>query len=89
MMNYKSIKKAIGYFLNKEKDIFFPFKIAGVSLKGIKGTDRKNVDMDDAWLFYLTKNSEFFYDLGCNIGYVSLLAAIQEKNKMIIDKMYY
>jgi len=83
-MNYKSIKKSIGYMLNKEKQIFFPFKIANISLKGIKGIDRKNVDMDDAWLFQLTKNAEVFYDLGCNIGYISLVAAIQKNNKMIV-----
>lgn len=83
-MNYKGIKKAIGYMLNKEKQIFFPFKIANISLKGIKGIYRKNVDMDDAWLFQLTKNAEVFYDLGCNIGYISLVAAIQKNNKMIV-----
>ncbi|WP_394758867.1 FkbM family methyltransferase [Flavobacterium sp.] len=83
-MNYKKIKKAIGYFLNKEKSNFLSFKIAEITLKGVKGIDRKSVDMDDAWLFYLTKNSEVFYDLGCNIGYISLLAAIQKTNKMIV-----
>jgi FkbM family methyltransferase len=83
-MNYKGIKKAIGYFFNKEKSIFFSFKIAGINLKGVKGIDRRSVDMDDAWLFYLTKNNEVFYDLGCNIGYVSLVAAIQKTNKMIV-----
>lgn len=84
-MNYRSFKKAIGYFLNQEKKIFFQFNIAGVSLKGTKGIDRKKVDMDDAWLFHLTKNSESFYDLGCNIGYISLLAAIQKQNKTIVS----
>jgi FkbM family methyltransferase len=83
-MNIRSLKKTLGYFLNKEKKVFSPFNIAGIPLKGIKGIDRKNVDMDDAWLFQLTKNSEIFFDLGCNIGYISLMAAIHEQNKVIV-----
>lgn len=84
MKVFRKYKKIIGYYLKKEKNLFFEFKIAGVSLKGIKGTNRKNVDMDDAWLFQLTKNNNCFYDLGCNIGYISLFAAIQKNNKMIV-----
>lgn len=84
-MNYKSFKKAIGFYLfSKEKNIYFPFSIGGVAVRGVKAINRKNIDMDDAWLFQLTKNSEVFYDLGCNMGYISLMAAIQTSNKSIV-----
>ncbi len=79
----KKIKKIIGYYLNKEKKQYFDFKIASVSLKGLKGTHRIKVDQDDAWFFALSKNAENILDLGCNIGYMSLLAAIQKNNKSI------
>lgn len=80
----RKIKKIIGYHLNKEKSNFFPFKISGIHLKGLKGTYRKQVDQDDAWFFALAQNANHVYDLGSNIGYMSLLAAIQKKNKSIV-----
>ena len=80
----RKIKKVIGYYLNKEKNIFLHFEIAGVPLKGLKGTYRNKVDQDDAWFFALAKNAEHIYDLGSNIGYMSLLAAIQKNNKSIV-----
>ncbi|WP_300565206.1 FkbM family methyltransferase, partial [Flavobacterium sp.] len=80
----RKVKKIIGYYLNKEKNQYFDFEIAGVNLKGLKGTNRKNVDQDDAWFFALAQNAENIYDLGSNIGYMSLLAAIQKNNKSIV-----
>lgn len=80
----RKLKKIIGYYLNKEKNSFLHFEIAGIHLRGLKGTYRKKVDQDDAWFFALAQNSEQLYDLGCNIGYMSLLAAIQKKNKSIV-----
>lgn len=80
----KSLKKIIGYYLKKEKNIFFEFTISGFKLKGLKGTNRKIVDQDDAWFFALAKNSTHVFDLGSNIGYMSLLAAIQKSNKKIV-----
>lgn len=81
---YKKFKKVIGYYFNKEKNIYYDFNIAGIPLKGIKGTKRKKVDQDDAWFFELSKNAEHIFDLGSNIGYMSLLAAIQKNNKSIL-----
>ncbi|SHJ00083.1 FkbM family methyltransferase [Flavobacterium terrae] len=80
----KKIKKVIGYYINREDSGYHNFNISGVTLRGIKGTNRKKVDQDDAWFFELAKNAEHIFDLGSNIGYMSLLAAIQKNNKSIL-----
>ena len=60
------------------------FTIAGVDLKGLKGTYRPKTDQDDAWFFELAKNHKIVMDVGSNIGYMSLIAAIQNKNEGVI-----
>src|SRR5690606_13387888 len=80
----KKIKKILSYYLHKEKNQYFDNELSGIKLKGLKGTYRKKTDKDDAWFFELAKNSEHVFDIGCNIGYMSLIAAIQKKNKSIV-----
>jgi FkbM family methyltransferase len=84
-MNLRQIKKTFGYFLNKEKKIYHESNFLGIKIKTLKGTLRKSQDMDDAWLFHLTKHSEIFYDLGANIGYISLMAAVQKNNRFVVS----
>jgi len=82
---FRKIKKKLGYYFHKgSKAKYDEFKLANISLKGTKGTFRKKVDKDDAWYFALVKNSEHVFDIGSNIGYMSLLAAIQTNNKSIL-----
>lgn len=52
----------------------------GTKLQLVKGTIRDKVDRDDHWIYLLTKNSEVFYDIGCNMGFVTLVAFLS-KNK--------
>lgn len=80
----KKIKKILSYYLHKEKNQFVDNILSGVKLKGLKGTYRKKTDKDDAWFFELAKNSEHVFDIGCNVGYMSLIAAIQKRNKSIV-----
>lgn len=81
---FRKIRKLVGYYLQKEQVRFVNFKTAGIHLKALKGTERKNADLDDAWFFELTKYHDVIFDIGCNIGYMSLLAAIQPNNKKIV-----
>lgn len=81
---FKKLKKIVVFYLFKKADKYQTFEIAGVKLKGSKGTFRTKVDKDDAWYFELVKNSEHVFDIGSNIGYMSLLAAIQNKNKSVL-----
>ena len=62
----RRLKKVISYYLSKKKS-FEEFKIAGVSLKGLKGTENKNVDYKDAWFFAFAKNAEIVFNIGSNI----------------------
>lgn len=80
---FRKIKKIVGYYLKKEKR-YQDSELLGIKLKVVPNTIRKNVDKDDAWYFKLVQEVENIFDLGCNIGYTSLLAAIQNKNKNIL-----
>ena len=80
---YRKLKKIIGYYLKKEK-LYQDSELFGIKLKVLPGTIRKNVDKDDAWYTALVQNAEKVFDLGCNIGYMSLLAAVQKNNKSIL-----
>ncbi|MDP2160924.1 MAG: FkbM family methyltransferase [Flavobacterium sp.] len=82
---YRKLKKIISFYVfNRNKIKYICFSISGVNLKGSKGTFRSKVDKDDAWYFALVKNSEHVFDIGSNIGYMSLVAAIQKSNKSIL-----
>jgi FkbM family methyltransferase len=80
---FTKLKKIISFYLNKEK-LYENRVLCGVQLKTLPSTIRQKVDKDDAWYYSLVKNSEHVFDLGCNIGYTSLLAAIQKNNKSIL-----
>ena len=81
---FRKLKKLVGYYLRREKDIYKAFEISSVKLRGVKGTFRKKVDQDDAWFFELAKNSKHVFDLGSNIGYMALIAAIQKNNRSVL-----
>jgi FkbM family methyltransferase len=80
----RKIKKTLNHYFRGEKNAYLSFEISGVNLRGLKGTFRKKVDQDDAWYFELAKNSAHVFDLGSNIGYMSLIAAIQKNNKSVL-----
>jgi FkbM family methyltransferase len=58
-------------------------ELIGVPLRVLNGTIRKE-DYDDAWIYYLAKNSSVFFDLGCNIGKTSLMVSLSRNLKRII-----
>lgn len=80
----RKLKKIIGYYLYRDKISYENFRIAGVNLKGIKGTYRKKTDKDDAWFFALAQNSEHVFDIGSNVGYMALISAIQKNNRSVL-----
>jgi FkbM family methyltransferase len=50
----------------------------------MKNSIRLKEDHDDAWWFYLAKHHNTIFDIGCNVGYMSLLALIQKPNRNIL-----
>lgn len=69
------------YFRKQDKIVIG--QLMGVSLRVIDGTIHKE-DYDDAWLYYLAKNSSIFFDLGCNIGKTSLTVNVAGNLKRIV-----
>jgi FkbM family methyltransferase len=70
-------------FSNKEK---FEFKVInGKNIKTIKGCVRIKNDMeDDMWFNKLSQHSEKIFDIGCNVGYTSLLALSNDNVKKVL-----
>lgn len=58
--------------------------LCGVKLKLLKKSIRLKEDHDDAWWFYLAKHHNIIYDIGCNVGYMSMLALIQKPNRKML-----
>lgn len=83
MYMFRKLKKVLAFYYSNKK-IYHESKLCGIELKTLPNTIRKKTDKDDAWYFALLQNHATIFDLGCNIGYTSLLAAIQPNNKKIV-----
>lgn len=80
---YRKLKKILAFYYSNKKT-YHESKLCGIELKTLPKTIRKKTDKDDAWYFALLQKHATIFDLGCNIGYTSLLAAIQPNNKKIV-----
>ena len=84
---FKKLKKIVRgvkmlLFSTKEK---FDYKVInGKNIKATKGCIRINNDMDDVWYNKLSQNSENIFDIGCNVGYTSLLALSNDNVKKVL-----
>lgn len=94
LLIFKSLEVYIIKYLNKkfkkrflETSSFQEVQLCGVTLKLLKNSIRLKEDHDDAWWFYLAKHHNTIYDIGCNVGYMSLLALIQnpKRNILLVD----
>ena len=83
-MSAKKVLKRLYYFLKPKAEKYKNYKLCGVSLKLLPDTLRNNEDQDDTWWFYLTKHHDVVLDIGANIGYMALLALIQDPKRQII-----
>ncbi|HNU41329.1 MAG TPA: hypothetical protein PKH83_02470 [Cyclobacteriaceae bacterium] len=82
-MNIKKLFSGIRakYFPAKQKIVHG--HLLGKSLRVIKGTLRKE-DYDDAWFYFLAKNSTCLFDIGANIGQTALVGGVLGNLKRII-----
>jgi len=85
----KSIKKPyINYVNNKLNRIyrkkFESRKILNNEYKLIKGTVRFTADYDEGWILFLSSKSKVVFDVGCNVGYSTLLISQSENVKNIV-----
>ncbi|PNQ72094.1 hypothetical protein C1T31_13390 [Hanstruepera neustonica] len=83
-MQLKTALKTLLYSVKTTKKPLEHTRLCGVPLQLLRGTVRQQVDQDDAWWFYLAKNHDVIFDIGCNVGYTALLALIQDANKRMV-----
>ncbi|WP_417200735.1 FkbM family methyltransferase [Bizionia sp.] len=83
-MGIKKKIQAFKYYIRGRNNRYTRISLCGVSLNVLPGVYRSQVDQDDAWWFYLSKNHNVIFDIGCNIGYTALLGLIQNPNKQIV-----
>ncbi|HMS65264.1 MAG TPA: hypothetical protein PKD83_08440 [Ignavibacteria bacterium] len=79
----RKLNKIIGYLIKGRESNFIESILLGINVRVLEGTIREKVDQDDSWFYYLAKNTETVFDIGSNIGYMSLLAALQPNIKQI------
>jgi FkbM family methyltransferase len=59
-------------------------KVLGIPIKVRHGIVRAMPDYDDGWTYALLTEAKTFVDVGCNLGWFSLLACLQNPNKKVI-----
>ena len=55
----------------------------GRKIKVVRGTVRKKADRDDHWLLILLGQSKLFFDVGANMGYMSVLGFLSNPQRQI------
>ncbi|NIK92545.1 FkbM family methyltransferase [Mangrovimonas sp. CR14] len=77
---WQGIKK----YVLKEEQPFIKITLCGVPLKVLKKSIRLRRDKDDAWWFHLVKHHNILFDIGSNVGYMTLLSLIQNPNRQVV-----
>lgn len=83
----RKLKKTLGgirHLLFTKKEKFEYSVINGKNIKATKGCIRIDNDMDDVWFNKLSQNSEKIFDIGCNVGYTSLVALSNDNVKKVL-----
>lgn len=70
------------YFAPRKKIV--EAALLGHPLKVFEGTVRGAPDRDDAWYYQLALNARLILDVGCNVGYTSLLALVANKSCRVV-----
>ncbi|MGH9927859.1 MAG: FkbM family methyltransferase [Pyrinomonadaceae bacterium] len=66
------------------KPLVVELRIHGKSLRCREGTIPDTPDYDDAWTFALLQESRIFFDVGCNVGEMSLLSLLDDPTRRIV-----
>lgn len=83
-MYIRKIAQALREKLLGHAPKMFHVEFHGHKLHLVKGTIRDKVDRDDHWIYLLTKNCEVFYDIGCNMGFVTLVAFLSNSKRRVV-----
>ena len=85
----KSIKKPYIKYLNYKltrsyNNKYETRKILNNNYKVIRGTIRSKADYDEGWILFLSSKSKVVFDIGCNVGYSTLLISQSENVNNIV-----
>ena len=85
----KSIKKLYIKYLNNKltrsyDNKYETRKILNNNYKVIRGTVRSKADYDEGWILFLSSKSKVVFDIGCNVGYSTLLISQSENVNNIV-----
>jgi len=92
-MNINKLKKVfkkqyvryLNHRLNHENNTRFEkINFLNQDYRLIKGTIRSVADYDDAWLFHISLNAKIVFDVGCNVGFSTLLIAQSKSIERIV-----
>lgn len=59
-------------------------RVCGKSLRCREGAIAETPDYDDAWALALLRESRVFFDVGCNVGEISLLALSDDPTRKVV-----
>ncbi len=60
------------------------YRLLGREVKALPGTIRKTPDQDDAWFDWLVRHRTAMFDVGANIGFTALIAALRGMERMLL-----
>ena len=83
-MSIISIFKAYYNKIRFQRTKLGKYTLAGTEFRVLQGTVRIKPDKDDNWYFHLTKDASSIVDIGCNVGYLCLLAIATGKDKNVV-----
>lgn len=83
-MNIRSIASHLWQRARGYKTKLETATLLGKELSVNEGTITGKTDKDDAWFYALAAHHHVIFDIGCNIGYASLLATVNNPEKCIV-----
>lgn len=81
------IRKLLAAYKTKllgQKTVYETVGLLGKSLTVSGGTINKKADKDDAWWYALAQHYDMIYDVGANVGFSTILAALHQPDKRIL-----
>jgi FkbM family methyltransferase len=85
MINLKTrildyLERHEGWMIHRQETV----SLLGKSYRVVRGTIRKEVDYDDAWLLALAQEAHIVFDVGCNIGQSAMLILHSGQTEQIV-----
>ncbi|MBZ0099518.1 MAG: FkbM family methyltransferase, partial [Taibaiella sp.] len=83
-MNIRKLISAYKAKLLGQQTRWEQVRLMGRDLTMPVGTINKKADKDDAWWYALSQRYDVIFDIGANVGYSTILAAMQNPGKYVL-----